>query len=231
MRQETGTAKANDYEFGLYNMTRLMENLDLKAYLGYSFQRYNFSRDVSFPALPSAGYDAFFERLDGKAHGSALAASVELVRPIQWRRNIRLLPVAAGDFEKARIDGYRESVGKTSLTYADASTTRVMLRFGMDGELNFQSGLYLEPRIQYARQVNDEKSPSVNVWFSNSTATDQRKANIAGAEIGRGYWNPGLSGGWKLDDSGNKTLYVNYDAKFYKRAAVHEGMAGLMIKW
>jgi len=30
---------------------------------------------------------------------------------------------------------------------------RVMLRFGMDSELNFQNGLYLKPKAQYAKNV------------------------------------------------------------------------------
>ena len=231
LRQDTGTAKADDYEFGLYNMTRLSDNLDLKAYLGYSRQRYDFRRTVSLPASPSGRYEAFYERLNGSASGHALAASVELIRPVQVRRNIRLLPVAALDFEKARINGYRESAGQASLDYDAASMKRMMLRFGVDSELDLQNGFYLKPRVQYAAQVNGQKHPSVDARFANSTLPGQRAADIWGSEIGRNYLNLGLGGGLKTDGRGDKVLYMNYDAKLYSRATSHAGMVGFMMKW
>ena len=155
LRQETGTVKAHDYEFGVYDMTRLTDNLDLKAYFGYSHQRYDFSRTVSLPASPSGSYGAFYEQLNGRSSGHTISSSIELVRPIQWLHNLRLLPLAAGDFEKAWIGGYQESSGRTSLVYDKATMERVMFRFGLDSEFTFQSGLYLKPKAQYAAQLND----------------------------------------------------------------------------
>ncbi|MCL2075117.1 MAG: autotransporter domain-containing protein [Betaproteobacteria bacterium] len=231
LNQKTGTVKADDYEFGLYGMARLMDDLDLKAYLGYSYQRYDFRRAVSLPATRSGSHEAFYERLNGSASGNALSASVELIRSFQAQANIRLLPVVALDFEKARINGYRESVGEASLIFDAASMKRTMLRLGLDSAFDFQNGFYLKPKIQYAIQVDGQKHPSVNARFANATLPNQRKADIWGSEIGRNYWNFGLGGGWKLDSRGDKELYVNYDAKLYKRATSHTGMLGFTMKW
>jgi uncharacterized protein with beta-barrel porin domain len=208
-----------------------MDELDLKTYLGYSYQRYDFRRTVSLPASPSGRYEAFYERLDGSASGHALAASVELIRPVQLRHNIRLLPVAALDFEKARINGYRESTGQASLVYGAATMKRTMFRLGLDSELDLQNGFQLKPKVQYAVQVGGQKHPSVDARFANATLPDQRAADIWGSDIGRNYLNLGLGGSWKLDSRGDKSLYMNYDAKLYSRATSHAGMAGVMMRW
>lgn len=231
LSQDTGKATADDYEFGLYNMTRLTNLLDLKAYLGYSYQQYDLRRTVSLPASPAGFYGAFFERLNGHTSGNALAASIELTQKIPLRQNIRVLPVVALDFEKAWMRGYKESAGESSLIYNAASMKRAMFRFGLNGELNLQNGLYLKPRIQYAMQLDGQKYPSVGARFTNSTMPNQPKADIWGSRIGRNYWNPGLSGGWKLNNRGDVLLYLNYEAKIYDRATVHAAEVGIMRRW
>ncbi|MDR0233299.1 MAG: autotransporter domain-containing protein [Zoogloeaceae bacterium] len=230
LRQKTGNAKADDYELGLYNMTRLMDTFDLKAYLGYSYQRYNLTRTVSLPGK-SGRYEAFYEKLKGNTTGNAWSASLELTKPIEWRQDVRILPIVAFDFERARIRGYRESAGHSALTYGNISMGRTMFRFGLEGDLTLQNGLHVRPKLQYAMQVGGQKYPSVDVRFVGGTLPNQRIADIWGSRIGRNYWNIGLGGSWKLDSRGDRMFYLNYDGKVYDRATSHTAMAAFIMKW
>ena len=230
LRQDTGRVKADDFEFGLYNLTRLPDDFELKSYLGYSRQHYDFRRSVSLPAAPSGVYGAFYEQLNGSTNGQALAASVELTRPIQLRRDIRLLPVAAFDFEKAWMRGFRESAGLASLTYGNASLERTMLRFGLNAEFELRNGLSLRSSLQYARRVNGQSYPSIGARFANG-GPGQPTADIWGSRIGRNALNLGLSGGWKFGRDGDRRIYLNYEAKLFNRATIQSGEIGFVKVW
>ena len=230
LRQTTGKVEMDDYEFGLYNMTRLADHFDVKLYAGYSHQNYKFDRYVSLPASPSGNFDAFFEHLHGNTKGDALAASVELIRSLSLRNGLRLLPVAALDFEQAWIRGYRESAGETALAYDSASLERLMFRVGFGGEFDLRNRITLNGRIQYATQLNDREYPAIGVRFANGPA-NQYTADVWGSRIGRDYVNVGLGANWKLSRRGDKFLYVNYDGKWYDRATVHIGEAGFVKHW
>ncbi|MCL2000618.1 MAG: autotransporter domain-containing protein, partial [Planctomycetes bacterium] len=231
LSQATGEVRAEDFEFGLYNMTRFRDTFDLKAYLGYSRQYYDFRRTVSLPETPSGEYGALYEQLSGRTKGEALAASLELTRPLQWRDGIRLLPVGALDFEKAWIRGFRESGGaQTSLVYDKASQERLRLRFGLDTEMVFNEHLYLRPRVQYAVLVNGQETPSMAVRFA-SGPPEQRAADIWGSRIGRNYLDLGLGAGFTLGEGEGRAFYLNYEAKLFDRATMQAGEAGFMVRW
>jgi len=231
LRQENGHVKMDDYEIGLYNMTRLTDKVDMKAYLGYSRQRYNFDRYVTLPASSSGHYEALNEQLSGTTNGDALAASLELIRPIPWRNDIRFLPVAAFDFEQAWMRGYQESSGETSLIYDSATLERMMLRFGVSSEYHLRNRLAMNLRLQYATQVNGREYPSLGVRFANGVQTNQRTADIWGSRIGRDRLNLGVGANWKLNDRGDTLLTINYDADFYHLATFHTGEVGFLKKW
>lgn len=230
LRQETGKVRMDDYEVGLYNMTRLTDQVDAKLYLGYSHQNYRFDRYVSLPAPPSGNFGPFNERLYGQTSGDALSASVELIRTMTLQNGLRLLPVAAFDFEQAWIRGYRESEGLTSLVYDSASLERLMLRFGIGGEYELRNRITLNGRLQYATQLNSKEYPAVGARF-NTKSVDQRTADIWGSRLGRDYLNLGIGTNWKLNNRGDKWLYVNYDAKWFNQATIHAGEAGFVKKW
>ncbi|MCL2743375.1 MAG: autotransporter domain-containing protein [Planctomycetaceae bacterium] len=234
LRQATGKVEMDDYEFGIYNMTRLTDNVDAKLYLGYSHQSYEFSRRVFIPANGKFT-NPISEQFSGRTNGDAFAASVEIIRTMKLRNGFRLLPVAALDFERAWMRGYQES-GKqttdlTALTYNDASLERYMFRIGLGGEYDLRNQLTLNGRVQYAAQLNDREYPAVGTRFVHETKPGQRTADIWGSKIGRDYWNLGIGANWKLNNSGSKSLYINYDGKLYNRATVHAGEAGFVRKW
>jgi outer membrane autotransporter protein len=230
LRQATGRVDADDFEFGLYGMTRLADNWEMKLYSGYSRQRYRLDRAVTLPALPSANIDAFRERLHGRASGDALAASVEVIRTVEWH-DARFLPTLALDFEKAWMRGFRESGGTTALDYDSTSMSRVAVRFGVDGVFRLPRGVDLKARVQYAVQVNSSAHPATGVRFARG-APEQRTADIWGVRIGRGYWNPGLGLDWNVGGPrGDKSLYLNYDARLHRRASSHALEAGFLKRW
>ena len=232
LRQETGKVKMDDYELGLYGMTRLTESIDAKAYLGYSHQRYDLNRYVWLPA--TAHYEALFDQLYGKTSGDALAASIELSRTMPWRRGMPITPVIAFDFEHAWMRGYRESAvgttGDTALVYDSATLARAMIRFGVGSEYSVHDKLRLNARLQYAAQLNDREHPALGARFVKGLE-DQRTADIWGSRMGRDYFNFGLGMNRKLGNRDDKMLYVNYDAKWYDRATFHLGEAGFVKKW
>ena len=226
--QETGSIRADNYEFGLYGLTSFEPGFDLKAYLGYSQQNYDLRRTVNLPASPHFA-NAFYEQLSGSTRGEALSASLELTRNIEWRDNIRLMPLAAFDYEKATMRGIEESDGQAALIYDDASMERLMFRVGLDSEIAFQNGFYLKPKAQLGLRLNDQKHPAVGVKFAKATLPGQPTADIWGVEIGGGYLGFGLGGG--LNFGSNKSFYVNYETKIYDRATIQTGEAGFMIIW
>ena len=228
LSQETGSVRADDYELGLYGLVRFEPGFDLKAYLGYSHQNYDLRRTVSLPASPHFPA-AFYEELKGDARGDAFSASLELTRAIEWRENIRLIPLAALDYEKASMRGFEESDGQASLIYDRASLERLMFRVGLGSEFTFQNGFYLKPKAQAALGLNDQKHPAVDVKFAKATLPGQPAADIWGARTGGGYLGLGLGGGSNL--GGDKSFYVNYEAKIYNRATIQSGEAGFMIRW
>jgi uncharacterized protein with beta-barrel porin domain len=224
LRQATGTAKMDDHEVGLYGMTRLTDQVDMKVYLGYSHQQYDFDRRVFLPL------GTLYEELHGGTSGDAMALSVELIKPMMWRKGIKVLPVAAFDFEQAWMKGFRESGGDSALVYDDATVARAMIRVGLGSEYVWRERFSLNARLQYAAQLNHREYPAVGVRFANGSA-DQYTADIWGSQIGRDYVNFGLGTSWKLGNRGNKLLYVNYDAKWFDRANLHMGEAGFVKRW
>jgi uncharacterized protein with beta-barrel porin domain len=222
LRQATGRVKMDDHGVGLYSVTRLTDSVDMKTFLGFSHQQYDFTRTVSLPTLP--------EQLRGKTDGDAMAASIELLRPMRWRQGIVVTPIAAFDFEQAQINGYRESGGVAALEYDDATLTRAMLRFGLGGDYIFANTFRLNARLQYAAQLNDREHSAIGARFANGP-TDQYTADIWGSRIGRGYVNFGLGTNWKFGNRGDKLLYVHYDAKWFDRANTHIGEAGFVQRW
>ena len=222
LRQETGKVEMGDNEIGLYGMTRLTNSVDMKAYLGYSHQQYDFTRTVSLPA--------FHETLCGSTNGDAMAASIELLQPMRWRQGILITPVAAFDFEQAWFQGYRESAGEAVLVYDNATLARAMLRVGLGGEYIWRDRFLLTTRLQYAAQLNDREYPAIGVRFANGPG-NQHTADIWGSQIGRDYVNFGLGVNWKLTSRGDKLLYVNYDAKWFNLATSHVGEAGIVKRW
>jgi outer membrane autotransporter protein len=221
LRQETGRAKMDDHEIGLYAMTRLTNQVDMKVYLGYSHQQYDFLRTVTLPKL--------YEQLRGKTGGDAMSMSVELLRPMRGSWGL-ITPIAAFDFEHVWMSGYRESAGETALVYDNAALARAMLRFGLGSEYILADLLRLNLRIQYAAQLNDREYPAVGVRFANGPA-NQRTADIWGSLIGQDYLNVGVGTSCKLDARGTRLLYVNYDAKWFNRANSHIGEAGIVQRW
>ena len=226
--QDTGSIRADDYEFGLYGLASFEPGFDLKAYFGYSRQEYDFRRIVRLPASPHFK-EPFYEQLGGNTRGEALSASLELTWNIPWRDDIRLTPLAALDYEKATMRGFTEAGGQAALVYGDASLERLMFRAGLGSGFAFQNGLYLKPKAQFGVRLNDQKQPAVGAKFARAALPGQPTADIWGAQTGGGYLGLGLGGGLNL--GGDKSLYTNYEAKIYNRASIHSGEAGFMIRW
>jgi uncharacterized protein with beta-barrel porin domain len=198
-------------------------------YLGYSVQNYEFERHVSLPA--SKKHAALHERLDGHTDGHALAVSIELIRPIQWRPDLRLLPLAAVDYEKAWIDGYQESNGLTALIYDSAEMERLTLRAGLEAEYNWHDKAALKARAQYGFHLVGGQYPEIGVRFAGSTLPNQRWADIRGVDTGRHYLNLGLGANIKVGDRENSLIYLNYDAKLNSRTVIHATEGGLELRF
>ncbi|MCL2004711.1 MAG: autotransporter domain-containing protein [Planctomycetaceae bacterium] len=220
LRQATGKVVMDDHIFGLYSLTRLTSHLEAKAYVGYSHQNYRFERSVAF----------MNQQLRGKTSGDALAASLELIRPIYWQRGVVIKPLMAFDFEQTWMRGYTETGGSTAQIYDRSTLERLMFRVGISSELAAREGFTLSSRVQYGTQLNGLEYPVVGVRFADGGA-NQRTANIWGSRIGRDYLNLGLGGNWKLDRLGHRSVYVNYDTQMYNRATMHVGEAGFITRW
>jgi uncharacterized protein with beta-barrel porin domain len=219
LSQATGTATADDAEIGVYGLTRLPNGLDMKMYLGWSHQDYTFKRTVSLP-----GYS---DLLRGSTGGEAVAASVEVIRPFEWRSDVRLFPLAALDYEKAWMDGYRESGGQAALAYDGFSMDRLTFRFGLDGDWQYDDQLALNFRVQDLVRITGPNHPSVDVRFAAAGPS----AEIWGTQDGRNLINLGLGADWKIGGLDETRFYMNYDTKFNNRTTIHTGEAGLMITW
>lgn len=229
LRQNTGKVEMDDYEIGLYGMTKFGGNYQMKLYAGYSHQRYDVDRRVYIPGTDN--FAALHERFKSKTDGNAFSASVELTRPIRYRSNLLLLPTIAFDFEQAWMKGYSEKGGLTALKYDDSTLERMMFRFGLGTEYAVRKNLDLKTRIQYATQVNSIEYPRIDVQFINATLPTQRDADIWGSRIGRDYLNLGIGLDWQLNARRTTKLYINYDADVYKHATVHAGEVGLVRQW
>ena len=231
LRQDTGRIDAHDFEIGLYGAARLPFFLDLKGYVGYSGQDYDFRRTVSLPATPSGRYAALCETLKGDARGDALAASVELTRPISGTPDFRLLPTAALDYEKAWIAGWRENGGLTALEYDKSSMERLTARVGLGAEYQTPNKIDLGAKLQYAARVGGPPRPSAGVRFAGAELPNSQAADIWGVDAGRDYLNFGLGAEWKFGAREDKAIHVNYDAKWHRRATLHAFEAGFVKKW
>jgi uncharacterized protein with beta-barrel porin domain len=231
LKQETGRVRADDFEIGLYGMRGgLPGGLGLKGYAGYSHQSYTFDRFVSIPETPSRHHSAFHERLKGGTGGHAVAASVELIKPIQWRDGLQIMPLAAFDYEKAWMDGYRESGGTTALFYDAASMERLTLRLGMETEYQWLDRLAVKTRVQYLARLAGDRFPAVGTKFVGAS-NPRRWANIRGNRDDGNYINLGLGLNWAVRGRKDMSVYVNYDAKFGRRVASHAGEVGFMLAW
>jgi autotransporter-associated beta strand protein len=229
LRQDTGQVKADDAEIGVYGLARLPNDFHVKTYFGVSRQEYTFTRTVS---LYAPAYGWLHDRLNGSTDGRAVAASVELTRPFDWRNDIRLVPVAAFDFEKAWIDGYRESGGEDTgarLAYDDASMERFTFRFGLNTEYQ-RDRLALQTRAQYLARIGAPEHPSVDVRFADAELPGQPAMNIWGDPM-KDYVNLGLGVNWELGGREGEYLYLNYDVKLNEQSQIHAGEAGFMLRF
>ncbi|MDR2892024.1 MAG: hypothetical protein LBV80_02910 [Deltaproteobacteria bacterium] len=229
LQQSSGDVYADDYEVGLYGLAGLPGGFDMKMYLGYSHQEYELARTVSLPATQN--YGRLRENLNGETRGDAVAASIEALRPIAIREDLRIIPGIAIDYEKVWMDGYRESEGQTSLRYNNTSMERLTARIGLKGEYTWNDKIELKAWTQYAQHLNDRDYPRIGVRFANATQPGQRAADIRGARTGQQYINLGFGANWKLDENGDKFLYINYDAKLNNRMTDHAGEIGFMISF
>jgi len=227
--QATGRTKADDFEIGIYNLTKLSGAFDLKSYFGYSYQDYDLRRRVSIPE--GGRYDAVYDTYRNKTHGDTFAMSFELIRPMDYNDYITFAPLLALDYERVWQKGYTEAGGLTALRYDSTTLERTMMRFGMNTKVLLHNRLDLLAKIQYATQLNRTEYPRSGAHFVNATVANVPTADIRGSRVGRDHLNVGIGGTYYLDGARATSFTFGYDADMWRRMASHTGNIGYTHRW
>ncbi|MDL2286082.1 autotransporter domain-containing protein, partial [Desulfococcaceae bacterium OttesenSCG-928-F15] len=229
LEQRTGKTEADDFEFGIYGRTELGCGFEAKAYAGFSLQRYDIKRRVFLSGKNR--YADLHENYKNKTDGRALAASIDISRPIDMDCGWWLRPILALDYEQVWMDGYRERGGLAALKYDDSGMRRIALRAGLQPEYIGRENLSFVARIQYERELNPSTGDLGKVRFANAQIAGQRGASIRGVDWGDDCINLGIGMDWKFTDDRNISLQIDYDADFYDNAQTHSGMIGISWAW
>ncbi len=226
LKQATGKVSMDDYEIGLYNLTRF-GGFDLKAYAGYAYQRYDITRNVYIPT--GGRYDAVYDHFNNKVNGHALSASLELIRPFQTTDRLVLSPLVAMDYEQAWMKGYTEHGGITALRYEKADYLKLEARVGANIDARITDRLTLNGRVHYARQLNSDKPKSRQHFAGTSTNTPGM--NIWGVRRGKDTLNIGVGLEYAINQEKTRAVYLNYDADVSRRETTHTGNVGFVWSW
>ncbi len=226
LKQTTGKATMDDYEIGLYNLTRF-GLFDLKAYAGYAYQRYDIYRSVFIPA--GGRYDAVNDHFSNKVNGHSLSASLELTRSFQTTNRLVLSPLVAMDYEQAWMKGYSEQGGITALRYEKADYMKLEARIGVNVEARLTDRLNLTGRVHYARQLNNNKPKSKQYFAGSSTRTPGM--DIWGVRRGKNALNVGIGLEYYINKEKTRAIYMNYDADLSRREETYTGNVGFVWSW
>ncbi len=229
LRQATGSVKMDDYEIGLYNLTKLTGTVDLKSYLGYSHQEYDLRRHVYIPA--GSRFDAVYDSYRNKTDGNMFSMSFELQRPMDFNDSVVFTPLLALDYEHVWQKGYAESGGRTALRYDDSQLERLMFRIGVNTKIFVSNKFDLFGRLQYATQLNKTGYPRSNNHFVNATAPGTPTMDVWGSNVGRDYVNLGIGGEYYLNRMRATSIYFGYDADLWKGMSTHSGYLGFTHRW
>jgi len=229
LQQATGRVEMDDYEIGIYNLTKLTGVVDLKSYIGYSHQDYDIRRHVYIPA--GARYGAVQDSYWNQTRGDSLAASLELIRPIEYSDYTTFMPLLALDYEYIWQKGYTESGGLTALRFDNTRLERLMMRFGVNTKVFVNKRFDAHARIQYATQLNCTGHPRSGTHFVNATVADVPTADIWGSRVGGDHWNIGIGGERFLDGKRMTSIHFGYDADLWRHMSTHTGNVGCTHRW
>jgi len=227
--QATGRAEANDYEIGLYNLTKLTGTVDLRSYFGCSHQDYDLRRHVYIPA--GSRYEAVYDSYRNKTRGNMVAMSFEMLRPMDYNERVTISPLAALDYEHVWQKGYAESGGLTALRYDDADLERLTFRFGVNTKVFMNKRFDMLARLQYATLLNRIGYPHSGSHFVNATVDGVPTADICGSRVGHDRLIIGVGGEYYLNSKRSSSVHFGYDADIWKRMTMHTGNINFTHRW
>lgn len=212
-----GKVESTDWGMAVYGKRYFTDTLYMNAYFGFGHQEYKYDRHV------------LTDRVHAKYDGNALYGSAELVRPVQWTRSFRLLPLVALDFQKSWAGDVTETGSKFANKIKDGELESTAFRIGLNTKWQISELCNFDTRLQYAHQIGGNTYGQVNASFVDAPPVGPMQ--LRSVDIGRDTMNFGVGGQVYLTKKRNIFLFGDYDYDFGEKAVANTGQLGFVYHW
>ena len=203
----TDRVEADDYYVGFYGARMLANSADIRGYVGYGHQSYDYTR--------FGRYNNVATRHFGSYDGDTFEASVELGRRFYVNQCLSFRPVIGFDMFTNSIDAMQEKGGTVDYNYnfGKASLTQMFARIGSDvqwtrGRLNLNGGAY------YSYQF-DGNGDTLRTQLSRENNGVTQSGWMRGADLGNSVITINAGANYYLNKAHTFTVFGNYYGDIY----------------
>ncbi len=201
LSQHVNEVKMDDFLLALQGGMRLTTKIEMKAFVGVGFQRYDMRRYVF------DGADAY--RAESDYDGNTLFASFELARPFYLGGYAMIKPLLAFDFENVWQDAASEHGADIfDLEYSKSRNDRTYVRTGFAGELGARN-LTISGKVFYSHQMGGSPYSDSEARFVGSGT---EFVTYRGIDLERDFLTLGIGGNIYLNMNRTSMISGNYDA-------------------
>ena len=198
--------EADDYYFGFYGARMLGKCTDIRGFLGYGHQSYDYGR------WAQNQNSSTFTRRTGSYDGDTFEATVELGRRYYVNPCLSFRPVIAFDMFNNSIEAMQETgglVAADNYTFGKASLTQLFVRVGSDlqwtrGRLNLNTGAY------YSYQFGDN-GDTLRSQLSDGTYNGW----VRGSDLGNSVITLTAGANYYLNQAQTFSVFGNYFGDIY----------------
>ncbi|HBT75624.1 MAG TPA: hypothetical protein DEB39_01585, partial [Planctomycetaceae bacterium] len=211
-----GRIRAHDWGMALYAKHFISDSVYVNAYLGFGHQEYDYER-YEMAGKYEADYD-----------GNSLYTSVELVRPIFWKRGGTLLPLIAFDYQKSWASDFEETGGLFAKRVTDGELESTQIRFGLNSRWQLREVFSLDTRLQYGRELSNSPYGTVKATFLS--APDAGPMKLHGVDLGVDFLNVGFGGQVYLNACRTIYMFGDYDYDVGNKGVANTFQLGLVYQ-
>jgi T5SS/PEP-CTERM-associated repeat protein len=221
LEQRAASVAADDWLFGVYGGTRILDDYELKFWGGYGHQNYDSTRKIVMDEVHT---------LRANYSGNAVTGSVNVARPFGFRNGL-LRPFAELDLSYIQQNGASERGNHEddhaiALNYKDSDWTQLFGRIGLRADYGWEKFAFTGS-LTYAYQVAGDVEPVSTNQFQIDTAGTT--FNVKGNNMGRSFISLGLGTQIHLNKEKSRMLFVHYKGDYGDGANNQTAAIGLQM--
>jgi outer membrane autotransporter protein len=217
LEQRAASVSADDWLFGIYGGTRILDEYELKFWGGYGHQNYDSTRTVRMDAVHS---------LHANYSGNSATASINFARPFNFHNGL-LRPFVEADLSYVQQDGANESGWHAiALNYKKSDWTQFFGRIGLRADYGWEKFAFTGS-LTYAYQMAGDVEPVSTNQFQIDNAG--MTFTVKGNNMGRSFLSFGLGTQVYLNKERSRMLFVQYKGDYGDGANNQMATIGLQM--